>query len=253
MSSTITRRWERFERSSDAYLAVVVMLLILIVVPILTVGSETFQRISTAAVVGLTVTLSMAASKAHRWAIRASWIASLMIVAAIVFPESPKELAVVSGIALGILMIATPFVIIRRIARHETITATTMWGAIAAYLAVGMAFSLMYAAVYAADPSSFPAISDGRLGDFNYFSYVTMTTLGYGDIAPASELTRAMAVVHTLVGQIFLVVVVARVVSLLGRARYRDPIPKGPLDVETTARGDENRGKGNRSADEGGE
>ena len=251
MSSTITRRWERFERSSDAYLAVVVMLLILIVVPILTVGSETFQRISTAAVVGLTVTLSMAASKAHRWAIRASWIASLMIVAAIVFPESPKELAVVSGIALGILMIATPSVIIRRIARHETITATTMWGAIAAYLAVGMAFSLMYAAVYVADPSSFPTISDGRLGDFNYFSYVTMTTLGYGDIAPASDLTRAMAVVHTLVGQIFLVVIVARVVSLLGRTRYTAPVDS--LHVEATTSGDEDRGEGNRSTDQGGE
>lgn len=251
MSLTITRRWERFERSSDAYLAVVIMLLILIVMPILTVGSETFQRISTAAVVGLTVTLSMAASRAHRWAIRTSWIASLVIVAAVVFPDSPRELVVVSGIALGILMIATPSVIIRRIARHETITATTMWGAIAAYLAVGMAFSLMYAAVYVADPSSFPAISDGRLGDFNYFSYVTMTTLGYGDIAPASELTRAMAVVHTLVGQIFLVVVVARVVSLLGRTRYAAPVDS--LHVEATASGDEDRGEGNRSADEGGE
>ena len=253
MSPTIVRRWERFEGSSDAYLAVTIMLMVLIVMPILTLGAQTFQRISTAVLVGLTVTLSMAASRAHQWTIRISWIASVVIVIAAVLPDSPKELAILSGIALGILMISSPVVIIRRIARHETITPTTMWGAIAAYLALGMAFSLMYAGVYLADPGSFPTITDGRLGDFNYFSYVTMTTLGYGDRAPASELTRAMAVVQTLVGQIFLVVVVARVVSLLGRTRYRDPTPADSLSLEATPRGDQNRGKGNHSADKGGE
>jgi uncharacterized membrane protein len=69
------------------------------------------------------------------------------------------------------------------------------------------------------DPDAFEAVIEGGLGEFNYFSFVTMTTLGYGDITPVTDLARAVVVFQTIMGQIFLVVVVARVVSLLGTGR----------------------------------
>ena len=79
-----------------------------------------------------------------------------------------------------------------------------------------MAFSLLYLLIFQADPNAFTNVTDESLGNFNYYSFVTMTTLGYGDISPVAEPARAMAVLQTLIGQIYLVVVVARVVSMLG-------------------------------------
>jgi len=249
----IARRWQRFEKSSDAYLTVTGMLLVLIVMPILTASNERFEGILTVVIVGATVTIAMAASNANRRAIRASWIASVLIVIAAIFPDTPETIRVISGVALGLMLISTPLVILRRIAKHEVITATTIWGVVAAYMAFGMAFSLMYAVVYVVDPASFPAITDSSLGNFNYFSFVTVTTLGYGDITPATDLPRALAVFETLIGQIYLVVVVARVVSLLGRPVSTHESLSHTLDRDPGPGGDEDGDKGDPDADQGGE
>jgi len=229
------------------------MLLLLIIMPILTASNERFEGILTVVIVGATVTISMAASKANRRAIRASWIASVLIVIAAIFPDTPETIRVVAAVALGLMLISTPVVILRRIARHEVITATTIWGVIAAFMAFGMAFSLMYAVVYGVDPASFPAITDSSLGNFNYFSFVTITTLGYGDIAPATDLPKAMVVFETLIGQIYLVVVVARVVSLLGRPVSRPRSLRDTLRRDPGSGGEEDGDESDPDTDQGGE
>lgn len=219
MSPEISRRWQRFERSSDAYLAVTVMLLLLILVPIALSPGKEFSGTLTAIIAGGAATLAMAASEARPWAVRISWLAWVTVVGAFVIPGGHAAVVGVASLILGVLLIATPFVIVRRIARHEIITGTTMLGAIAAYLALGIAFSFIFATIYRGNPESFKAVIDGGLGEFNYFSFVTMTTVGYGDITPVTNLARAVVVFQTIMGQIFLVVVVARVVSLLGTGR----------------------------------
>lgn len=249
----IASRWERFERSSDAYRVVTGMLLILILVPILTASSDYFEGAMTAVIVGATVTIAMAASNAHLWAIRASWMAAILVVVAGIVPDTGEEIRLVAGVVVAVLLVSTPVVILRRIARHEVISATTIWGAIAAYAAFGMAFSLIYSVIFLADPASFPAIADRSLGNFNYFSFVTMTTLGYGDIAPATDLSRAMVVFETLIGQIYLVVVVARVVSLLGRPTAGHESLHQMLSRDPGSSGEENGGEGDGGADQGGE
>lgn len=229
------------------------MLLILIVVPIFTASNHYFEGAMTAVIVGATVTIAMAASNTNPWAIRASWIAALLIVIAGIVPDTGENIRLAAGVVVAVLLISTPVVILRRIARHEVISATTIWGAVAAYMAFGMAFSLIYNVIFLADPASFPAIADRSLGNFNYFSFVTMTTLGYGDIVPATDLPRAMVVFETLLGQIYLVVVVARVVSLLGRPTAgheslhqmlsRDPGPGGSEDGDESDAGAEQGGE----------
>ena len=212
-----TDQWRRFERSSDAYLTVTILLFLLIVLPILAQSSPRMEGIISAVIIGAAVTLSMAASNVRRWAIHISWIAGLVVLVAVLFEGTPDEVRITAAVILAVGMLATPAVILRRIGSHDQVSATTIWGAIAAYLAFGLAFSLMYSAVYQADPGAFANMADPRLGDTNYFSFVTMTTLGYGDITPLTAIPRALVVMQTLVGQIYLVVVVARVVSLLGR------------------------------------
>ncbi len=219
MSPEISKRWQRFERSSDAYVAVTVMLLLLILVPIALSPNKDSSGIITAILAGGAATLSMAASEAKPWAVRISWLAWVVVILAFVVPGSQEAVVGVASLILGVLLIATPFVIVRRIAKHDIITGTTMWGAIAAYLALGIAFSFIFATIHSLDPDAFQAVAGGGLGEFNYFSFVTMTTVGYGDITPVTDVARAVVVFQTIMGQIFLVVVVARVVSLLGTGR----------------------------------
>jgi len=199
------------------------MLLLLILVPIALSPDKNSSGIVTAIIAGGAATLAMAASKAKLLTVRIAWVAWVTAIVSFAIPGTQSAVATTASLILGVILIATPFVIVRRIARHEIITATTMWGAIAAYLSLGIAFSFIFATIHGADPESFKSVIDGGLGEFNYFSFVTMTTLGYGDITPVTDLARAVVVFQTIMGQIFLVVVVARVVSLLGTGRTMRP------------------------------
>lgn len=221
MASPLITAWRRFEHSSDAYLAVTAMLLLVVIAPIAVSGFQTIERPLTAVLAGLTVGLSMAASNARTWLIYLALLASGAVLIATLVPGVGRPFLTIGILVLGVLMVITPVVILNRVARHEHITATTLWGTVAAYLSIGLAFSLFYASANGFDSNSFPAVEGISLGEFNYFSFVTMTTLGYGDVTPATDLPRALAVLQTILGQIFLVVVVARVVSLLGSERTR--------------------------------
>lgn len=193
-------------------------MLLLILLPIVTANLGAIENRISVVLIGVATTLTMAASKAPRWAIHLSWIGSMAILLGSFF-DIDLEVNVFFGAALAVLLFSMPVVILRRVGRHTEITPTTMWGAIAAYLAIGMSFSMLYLAVFLGDSGAFTNIADKSLGNFNYFSFVTMTTLGYGDISPITDLPRALVILETLLGQIYLVVVVARVVSLLGRSR----------------------------------
>ena len=125
-----------------------------------------------------------------------------------------------SSVLLGVLVIITPAVILRRIFSHLVISGQTVLGAICAYLLLGMAFAFAYHALWALDPDTFkgdlgPSPQFGLL----YFSYVTLATLGYGDVVPVGQLARSFAMIEALVGQIFLVTLVAALVGNLGRVR----------------------------------
>ena len=221
MPGPLITAWRRFEHSSDAYLTVTAMLILLIIAPIAVSGFPQVERPLTAVLAGLAVGLSMAASNARRWMISLALIASAVVLIATLVPGVGRNVLSSGILVLGLLMVITPAVILNRIARHEHITATTLWGAVSAYLSIGLAFSLFYAATNGFDTAAFPDVVGISLGDFNYFSFVTMTTLGFGDVTPATDIPRALAVLQTILGQIFLVVVVARVVTLLGTERGR--------------------------------
>ncbi|MFX0592646.1 potassium channel family protein [Melissospora conviva] len=87
---------------------------------------------------------------------------------------------------------------------------------VASFLLIGFFYAACFAAV--ARFQSAPLFADGR-ADIQYFSFVTMATLGYGDLVPAGEPARTLAVLDTLTGQIFLVTLVARLVSIFGMER----------------------------------
>ena len=113
--------------------------------------------------------------------------------------------------------------LLRRIFEQPTIRVKEVLAALSAYLEFTMVFAFAYMAVArATDGAFFTNGIEGQMGEFAYFSVVTITTLGYGDLAPATDIGRSLVMIETLFGQIFLVVLVAFLVGRLGQGRRQD-------------------------------
>jgi hypothetical protein len=97
--------------------------------------------------------------------------------------------------------------------------ATTLLLAVNCYLVTGLVWAVFYVLVYEVDPAAFVLTgdpADPAWKHLYYFSFVTLTTLGYGDIQPVSALARSLAVAEATTGVLFTAVVVARLVGLYG-------------------------------------
>lgn len=129
----------------------------------------------------------------------------------------------VSGCMGLLLVLACPFAIARSVVRHPTISLQTVLAAICIYLLLGLLFAYVLGVEFAimgghfmdgVGPSGRPTSSDVL-----YFSFVTLTTTGYGDITAANRVGRTTAMVEAMVGQLYLVTVLALLVSNLGATR----------------------------------
>ncbi len=120
----------------------------------------------------------------------------------------------------GLLVAAGPVMIFRSIRRHPTVSMRTMLGAITVYVLVGLFFAMVYRAIVLFDPAAFvSANSELDAASMQYFSFVTLTTVGFGDITAVASIARTLVALEALLGQIYLVTVVALVVGNLGRRR----------------------------------
>jgi len=123
-----------------------------------------------------------------------------------------------------LLVAAAPLVIVHGLVRHfreeGRVTVQTMFGVLCIYLMIGSFFAFLFGVID--ELGSTPLFGhdvQGTTSDYLYFSFTTMTTTGYGDLTAASDLGRAFAIAEQLIGQIYLVTVVAVIVGNLGRAR----------------------------------
>jgi voltage-gated potassium channel len=124
-------------------------------------------------------------------------------------------------------------VILRRIFRTTTITIDTVFASLCVYLLLAIVWALAYSVsamlvpepfVFTLDPAQTPdmRIARGNPGVVAYFSFATLTTLGYGDIVPTASLTRTLAALEAVVGQLYLTVLVARLVGLYSASVHSD-------------------------------
>ena len=143
-------------------------------------------------------------------------IAACVALAPIVlFVNSAELLALTYLLPAGLLVTATLPVTINRVLRHRRITLETVLGALCAYVLVGLLFAFLYLAVQEfRDDPFFAQPGPHQQSEFVYFSFVALTTLGFGDLSPSVGLPQALTVLEALLGQVFLVTLVARLVTL---------------------------------------
>lgn len=143
-------------------------------------------------------------------------IAACVALAPIVlFVNSAELLALTYLLPAVLLVTATLPVTVARVLRHRRITHETVLGALCAYVLIGLLFAFLYLAVNELREAPFFAQPGEHVqSEFLYFSFVALTTLGFGDLSPSVGLPQALTVLEALSGQIFLVTLVARLVTL---------------------------------------
>jgi hypothetical protein len=210
-------------RRTDSYGFVLIMLAVLIWVFVPFASTERWATLPTIAVFFLTVLISM-----HTSFVRGRWLvlvlvldSGLLLLGIIGYASDNDDLRVISNGGFGLLLLATAFVILRRVLQHQTITSRTLSGAVSAFLLVGLAFASIAEAIVLHDPTAYITNNgDTSFAAMLYFSFVTQATLGYGDIVPVNNVARSLATMQAIAGQIYLVTIVARLVSLLGVRRF---------------------------------
>jgi Ion channel len=125
----------------------------------------------------------------------------------------------IADIWIGLVPAFSIIAIVRNVLSFSTVTLQSIYAAISAYLSIGLMFAAFFAAIDHLGGGHFFADGESATTQtLQYFSFVTLTTLGYGDFTAAGSGGRAVAVLEALMGQIFLATLVARLV-----AAYRGP------------------------------
>ncbi|MFH2020666.1 MAG: potassium channel family protein [archaeon] len=93
------------------------------------------------------------------------------------------------------------------------ITSDVLFGAISVYIIIGITFGVLFSLISIAYPGSFTA-GENSWSDLVYFSFSTLTTVGYGDIVPITTLARSLSVIEMVTGQMFITIILAKIVGI---------------------------------------
>ena len=114
----------------------------------------------------------------------------------------------------GLLYLIAPVSILRHLIRRTVVDQETVLGAVSAYLLIGMFFAFVYRAAAANEATAFFGVQgDGTYAQDLFFSFTTLTTTGYGNLVPAENPGQSFALAEMLIGQLFLVTAVAKVIN----------------------------------------
>jgi hypothetical protein len=173
--------------------------------------------------VGLAVRIT--GSPSFHWAARLMAWGLLGLVAVLLSTFEGRAARGWAAVCMGLIAVGALAAVLGRVLHHEEVSAQTIAGALCAYLLVGFAFASAYSAADNLGSAQFfgePVDPDA----YSYFSFVTLTTTGYGDLSPVTDLGRRLAPLEAMVGQMYLAVTVARLVALY-RPRRARPQPVG--------------------------
>lgn len=220
--------FRRRVRRGDSYgllLAAIIVIYLLMVF----LDDTAWGRVAIGALFGAVLLLALHTSHSRGRIFRIAVVVVVVAVTTSALPAVFGEAYEAAGFARVALVLLAPIVVLQRIARHPQINLESILGVICAYLLIGIAFSSVYGLLNRLESEPFFAQSGGHDPvDFLYFSYIVITTVGFGDLTPRTDTGRVLVTIEALVGQIFLVTVVAGLVSTFSRTRRDQRAPSPP-------------------------
>lgn len=216
--------FDRFGMTGYRYGVLLVMILASLVFQLAAPETD-WARLVTIVLQGITLLMALVASRVHPYLLRVALAAvSVAIIGSAAALIGLGVLGPTAGRGITALMVAlAPASIARGTivdVQKNGVSLHTMFGVLCIYLLLGSLFGFAYGIVGSLDSNPFfMQHAAETTKNFLYFSFVTITTVGYGDLTAASNLGRSLAIAEALTGQIYLVTVVAAIVGGLGGRR----------------------------------
>jgi hypothetical protein len=209
-------------RVRDRFGAVLVLLMITVFFSI-SAPNVPWAWLATTTTLAASLMVAMLASGARARRVRAGiglvavGLGGSIFVALTQVEQDARRFLSVTSLLLTLIAMGAVF---RRVMLHAEINSLSVLAAVSLYVLLGLSFAFVFECVgeFGSRPF-FTANEAGTRSDYTYFSFVTMATVGYGDLTPEGGIGRALAVTEGLLGQIYLVTTVAALVGNLGRTR----------------------------------
>ena len=218
------RLLEQSPRFADSF-GLVLLLLIIGFFVLAAAGDANHGRILSMVLFAATAWFALRASQVKRRILRLALalipLATLVAIALVLLGSDDTAMIVQKSLTI-LLVVVAPVAILRRLVEHPVISLNTFYGAVCVYLLIAMLFATLFGLIAIISGDQFfaqltMAPKDTPQIDYLYFSFVTITTTGYGDLTAASGVGRMTAVFEAVFGQLYLITVVALVVQNLGQ------------------------------------
>jgi FtsH-binding integral membrane protein len=214
---------DRFQFFNDSYGLVLISIIIAIIITA-ALPETRWDFVLNVVILGMTLQLAQWASHEQPKTILTGTLALVIstIITIIYAYIGIDRFIWIPALICTLLIAVTPIDIVRRLLTHKVVNTRTVLGALCIFLLFGLFFAYLCATL---GPlihiPIFVQVKTPSLSDDLYFSYMTLTTVGYGDLTPGCGLMRALAVVEALGGQLYLVTVIALLVGNFGMSRNR--------------------------------
>ena len=210
-------RLQFVQRIGDAYGLVLVLILTTFVVTMTLPPQGWVGRVAAVAIAGLTAIIALTSSDVPLVRVRLATGAAVAAVLATVLARAFSSDALIGAafVVDSLLLAVAAVTILRRVLPSAMVDFRTILGAISVFTLLGLLFGFLFLALgrlLAGDV--FTGVSHAQARDYLFFSYTTLTTTGYGNLVPAGDIGQILSVFEMLTGQIFLVTLVAGLVSL---------------------------------------
>jgi hypothetical protein len=210
-------RWlRRAERVTDAFGLVLLLVLVTFVLTSL-IDNSGWGSILIMAATGATAIVALTSSHAPPHYVHITiYLSAVSLLLSIVSAVSHATLWLNLGAILQVTLLTVAMIsVLIRVVTAAEVNARTILGAISVYTVLGLLFGFAYEAIARVqDTPFFEGAPHVRYGDFLFFSYTTLTTTGYGDLVPDGQPGEMIATFEMLIGQIFLVTLVAGLVAV---------------------------------------